>query len=546
MADIYDSILDRAPSQNPAPEGASIYDTLLDNRIANQNDRLMQNLASAVKVNPDLAGEAQRLSSQTNVPPEVAQRNIEEVRQRARMMQVEQMRLMKQSPILAMQLQDQSFAQIAQDQIEPLSRTEKVFKWFGEIPTDIGKGWEAGRLQVEQGYIGQRAQIGTATAEDMKRVGAIDEQLKKLKGTGGFAEATSKILGQMSETLPEAVKYGEMGALTAGGAALIAGQLGPQVALPEEVVTVPTAAIGGFFAGMTAKMAEQSYKIEAGSAYLDMIKDGIDRNVAVNVSAGVGLVNATLEVVGMGFVTAPIKNALIKEVTKEVTAALTKPTVRMAVTEFAKNYGKAWGGEVTTEILQEFSTIAGEEIARSISKPEMELKMATPEGRAELAKRIGEVFEEVGKGMAVLALPGASFNFRADIKRAAEAKRQGEFLDDLTKESADSVVRQRNPDAFENFIAAQAKDGPAENIYIDAQQLDNVLKQQGVSREQLAKVMPEAAEQLEQAVATGGDVIVPTSAYAARVAGTQIGDALKVHMRLSEDAMSVADMQQFE
>jgi hypothetical protein len=546
MADIYDSILDRAPSQNPAPEGASIYDTLLDNRIANQNDRLMQNLASAVKVNPDLAGEAQRLSSQTNVPPEVAQRNIEEVRQRARMMQVEQMRLMKQSPILAMQLQDQSFAQIAQDQIEPLSRTEKVFKWFGEIPTDIGKGWEAGRLQVEQGYIGQRAQIGTATAEDMKRVGAIDEQLKKLKGTGGFAEATSKILGQMSETLPEAVKYGEMGALTAGGAALIAGQLGPQVALPEEVVTVPTAAIGGFFAGMTAKMAEQSYKIEAGSAYLDMIKDGIDRNVAVNVSAGVGLVNATLEVVGMGFVTAPIKNALIKEVTKEVTAALTKPTVRMAVTEFAKNYGKAWGGEVTTEILQEFSTIAGEEIARSISKPEMELKMATPEGRAELAKRIGEVFEEVGKGMAVLALPGASFNFRADIKRAAEAKRQGEFLDDLTKESADSVVRQRNPDAFENFIAAQAKDGPAENIYIDAQQLDNVLKQQGVSREQLAKVMPEAAEQLEQAVATGGDVIVPTSAYAARVAGTQIGDALKVHMRLSEDAMSVADMKQFE
>lgn len=546
MADIYDSILDRAPSQNPAPEGASIYDTLLDNRIANQNDRLMQNLASAVKVNPDLAGEAQRLSSQTNVPPEVAQRNIEEVRQRARMMQVEQMRLMKQSPILAMQLQDQSFAQIAQDQIEPLSRTEKVFKWFGEIPTDIGKGWEAGRLQVEQGYIGQRAQIGTATAEDMKRVGAIDEQLKKLKGTGGFAEATSKILGQMSETLPEAVKYGEMGALTAGGAALIAGQLGPQVALPEEIVTVPTAAIGGFFAGMTAKMAEQSYKIEAGSAYLDMIKDGIDRNVAVNVSAGVGLVNATLEVVGMGFVTAPIKNALIKEVTKEVSAALTKPTVRMAVTEFAKNYGKAWGGEVTTEILQEFSTIAGEEIARSISKPEMELKMATPEGRAELAKRIGEVFEEVGKGMAVLALPGASFNFRADIKRAAEAKRQGEFLDDLTKESADSVVRQRNPDAFENFIAAQAKDGPAENIYIDAQQLDNVLKQQGVSREQLAKVMPEAAEQLEQAVATGGDVIVPTSAYAARVAGTQIGDALKVHMRLSEDAMSVADMQQFE
>lgn len=546
MADIYDTILDSAPSNNPRPEGASIYDTLLDQRMQNESERLMANLAAAGKVNPDLAGEAQRLSQQTNVPPEVAQRNIEEVRQRARMMRAEQMRLMKQSPILAMQLQDQSFAQIAQDQIEPLTRTEKVFKWFSEIPSDISKGWESGRLQVEKGYLGQRAQTGTATPEDFKRIGSIDAQLKALKGTGGFAEATTKILGQMSQTLPEAVKYGEMGALTAGSAALIAGQLGPQVAVPEEVITVPTAAIGGFFAGMTAKMAEQSYRIEAGSAYLDMINEGIDRNVAVNVSAGVGLVNATLEVVGVGLVAAPIKNALIKEVTKEVTTAFTKPTVRMAVTEFAKNYGKAWGGEVTTEILQEFSNIAGEEIARSISKPEMESKLATPEGRKELAKRIGEVFEEVGKGMAVLALPGASFNFRADIKRAAEAKRQGEFLDDLTKESADSVVRQRNPTAFEGFIAAQAKDGPAENIYIDAQQLDNVLRQQGISKEQLAQVMPEAAEQLDQAVATGGDVIVPTAAYAARVAGTPVGDALKIHMRLSEDAMSVADMKEFE
>jgi len=546
MADIYDTILDAAPSNNPRPEGASVYDTLLDKRMQNENERLMTSLAAAGKVNPDLAGEAQRLSQQTNVPPEVAQRNIEEVRQRARMLQAERMRLMKQSPILAMQLTDQSFAQIAHDQIEPLSRTERVFKWFSEIPGDISQGFEVGRLQNERGYIGQRAQSGTATPEEFKRIGSIDDRLKQIGGIGGFAKETSKILGQMTETLPEAVKYGEAAALTTGTAALIAGQLGPQVAVPEEIVTVPSAAIGGFFAGMTAKMAEQSYRIEAGNAYLDMIKDGIDKNVAVNVSAGVGLVNATLEVVGVGFVTAPIKNALIKEVTKEVSSALTKPTMRMAVTEFAKNYGKAWGGEVTTEILQEFSNIAGDEIARSISKPELESMLATPEGRKELGKRIADVFESVGKGMAVLALPGASFNFRADVKRAADAKRQGEFLDDLSRESVDSVVRQRNPSAFENFIAAQAKDGPAENIYIDGQQLDNVLRQQGISREQLAQVMPEAAEQLDQAAATGGDVIVPTAAYAARVAGTQVGDALKVHMRLSEDAMSVADMQQFE
>lgn len=546
MSDIYDRLLDQAPSQKPLSEGPDRYDQILNQRQDDQMQALMTSLKAASQSDPNKAGEAQRMATQLGLPSDVAERSMDEVRDLIRQKAIENQRLMTQSPILARQLQDLEFAKIAQDQIENLSSTERAFKWFREIPEDISKGWEAGRLQSEQGILGEKAQRGAATPEDWKRIGGIDARLRELKGTGGFAEATTKILGQMSYTMPESVAYGEAAALTAGSAALIAGQVGPQVALPEEIFTVPGAAIGGFFAGMTAKMAEQSYRIEVGQSYLDMIKEGIDKDVARNVSAGVGLVNATLEVVGVGFVTAPIKQALIKEVTQEISKSLTKPTTAMAVKEFAKNYGKAWTGEVTTELLQEVSAIAGDEIARAYSKPELESKLSTAEGRKEIAERLSSVFEEVGKGMAVLALPGAGLNFRSDYKRAQEAKRQTQFFTDLTNSAVESETRKRNPDAYQNYIAQQAQDTGAENIYVDAQQFVNVLRQSGITEEQLAQTLPEVAPTVSEALQTGGDVMIPTAQYAAKIAGTDFGNALMQHARIDPDAMSAAEAVEFE
>ena len=546
MADIYDRILDQAPSQNPRQPGVDIYDQLLNRRETDEKQMLITSLKAASQFDPNKAGEAQRLGAQIGVPSDVAERNLDEIRARVRQQVIENQKLMATSPVLARQLQDLEFAKIAQDQVENLSKTEKVFKWFSDIPKDISKGWEAGRLQSEQGFLGEKLMRGAATPDDMARIGGIESRLRELKGTGGFAEATTKVLGQMSYTLPDSIAYGQAGAMTAGSAAFIAGQLGPQAALPEEIFTVPTAAIGGFFAGSAAKMAEQSYRVEAGQAYLDMMRDGIDKNVARNVSAGVGLVNATLEVVGVGFITAPIKAALIKEVTKEFSQALTKPTTAMAVKEFAKNYGKAWTGEVTTELLQEVSAIAGDEIARSISKPELENKLSTEEGRKELAQRMMDVFDEVGKAMAVLALPGASFNFHSDYKRAQQAKRQSQFFSDLTQSATESEVRKRNPTAYENFIQAQAANTGAENVYVDAQQFVNVLRQTNLSSDQLAQSLPEIAAQVQEALQTGGDIIIPTQQYAARIAGTEFGDALMQHARIDPDAMSASEAVQFE
>lgn len=544
--EIYARIINQMPSQNPLVEGPNRYERVFAERERQENEALLTTLRAASQFDPAKSGEAQRFAKELDIPSDVAERNMDEVRARIQERLIERQRMMLQSPVLAAQFRNLEFAKIAHDQVENLSATEKAFKWFRDIPRDVSKGWEAGRLTSEMGLLGEKAQRGVITPDEQKRLSSIQGRMREIGGVGGIAQETSKILGQMSYTMPESIQYGQTVGLTAGAAALVAGQIGPQVVAPEEIFTVPAATIGGFFAGMTARQAEQSYRIEAGQSYLDMIQDGIDQNIARNVSTGVGLVNATLEVVGMGFVTAPIKRALIKEVTQEVSQALTKPTIAMAVKAFAKNYGAAYTGEVTTELLQEVSAIAGDEIARAYSKPELESKLSTDEGRKEIAQRLSDVFESVAKGMAILAIPGAGLNFRSDYKRAAEAKRQTQFFVDLTKAANESEVRKRNPDAYQSFIAAQAQDSGAENIYIDAREFDGVLKQAGVTEEQLAQILPDIAPLLAQAVQTGDDVIIPTAQYAARVAGTDIGNMLMQHARIDPDAMSAAEAVRFE
>ena len=547
-ADVSGKLTEPGKTSNP-------YMRLAQEDVDDNIRKFNQTIAAAVQTNPDMAAEAQKLGGITGVPADVAERNLEELRKRARQKYIEDQRLSAHSPILARQMRDLEFAKIAQDQTEPLSKFEALWKGTKDffnptgIPEAITTQWEAKGLQTERGFIGQQIQSGQISQEEgAQRIGAIDQRLSKLRfGEKTIFGETSGFISQMSKTIPAALEYGGATALTAGGAALIAGQVGPQVLAPEEIFTVPAATFAGFTAGFTAKMAEQTYRMEAGNAYADMIKNGIDHRTAANVSAGVGLVNAGLEVVGLHFVAAPFKKALISEVTQEVThRMLVKPTVGMAVSNFAKGYAKGVAGEVSTELLQEISNITGDEIARRISRPDMESKFATPEGRKELANQLADVFEATLKGMVLLGGVGPGLQYRGEYARAKAAEKQVGFLEQLSAQSADSVLRERNPTAFENFVAAQAKDGPAENIYIDGSTVARILNQGGITIKDLENISPEIANQVAEAAQTGSDVVLPTAKYAAHIAGTDLGNALMPHMRLAPDAMSAAELKEFQ
>ena len=63
--------------------------------------------------------------------------------------------------------------------------------------------------------------------------------------------------------------------------------------------------------------------------------------------------------------------------------------------------------------------------------------------------------------------------------------------------------------------------------------------------EQLRQEMPDLVAQLEEAVTTGGDVVIPTGTFAAKIAGTPLRAALEPHLRSNPEAMSLHEADLF-
>ncbi|HRT06741.1 MAG TPA: hypothetical protein P5204_13685, partial [Kiritimatiellia bacterium] len=85
------------------------------------------------------------------------------------------------------------------------------------------------------------------------------------------------------------------GAATGAGLALLAGQAGPQAALPEEIATVPGAAMAGAVRGLTAGSAKEWYFQGLGDSYADMVRNGIAPEAARDVASVMAVPYAAIE-----------------------------------------------------------------------------------------------------------------------------------------------------------------------------------------------------------------------------------------------------------
>ncbi len=128
-----------------------------------------------------------------------------------------------------------------------------------------------------------------------------------------------------------------------------------------------------------------------------------------------------------------------------------------------------------------------------------------------------------------------------DEAKAAGATKDAEALAQLSQLAAASKLRARDPQTFQDFVAAANEDGAVQDIYIDAR----TLQQAGIDPQVLAQASPSVAAQIEEALATGSDIVIPTAEYAARIAGTDLDPVLTPHLRTSEDALSLIEAQTF-
>lgn len=481
-------------------------------------------LMAASQVNPDQAARASRLGDQFGVGQDIALRNMQELERESTVRDIQRMDLMRNDPVLARYLSDRAFASEAQDDVGILAKMRPLFmeaalvSALGPVPV-LKRGFERGSITAERGDIGSKAMAGFATPADFDRVKQIEEEMRSL-GEMGILGTTAEMVGQ------NVAQLRTIGTTAVAGAA--AGSL-----------VGPAGTVAGGALGATAGVITSTASMEAGNLYLDLRNDGVNDETAIPTAIAGGFLNGVIEVVGMKIAAKPFQALAKRLMSEAVSDAIKKPTMRAALAAAGKGYLTQVGTEGAEEALQETVIIAGEEIAKAIDGVDSET------GMREAVGRVLESFMYGAMGSSILGGIGPGANLLVDLRRASNSERQQKFFDGLTANNKDSRLAQRSPVGYERFLAAQAEGTNAETIYVDGRIAQQVLAQSGVPVAQLEEIIPGIRERIAEAVETGGDVTIPTARFGAKLANTNLGNALLPHMRLSPDAMSATESQEF-
>lgn len=542
----------------PSPATNTVQQMLSDGALPNVNPgpQMRASFAASLQRDPDQEGKVQRLAAATHAGIDVTRQNYNQILRNARIADLNQRNIDFDNALLAEQLADPNFAAIGHDQLDNLQQTGSLFQQvkgavkdfvplllsdpqtgaglmdFAQTPTgqDLIGAYKQGRAEHERGELGLRrmkANRQGLNPDDAAELESLQQQIASYKGPSTLG---GRLLGgfvKMGPELPKALAVGAAGAV-AGGAigGLSTGGLG-----------IIPGAMEGAELGFNSQFAVGSAEIAMGNAYLDMQARGVSEHRAQLAATAVGLINLAVQAGTMHLAEAglsPAMRAFNGGVAEETANALTRPTIAQAV----KTGLSTWGKHTALGVAE-----------MGVMQPVLENVANNYADRKSLTTDLGR---NVGKSMVNALIMAGTMNaftgmvgFTANANRAAMAERSSSFFESLSQNAAESKVRERNPDAYEQFIANQAQGTGAETVYIDGKQMGALVSKSRVDPAELEQAIPGINQQIADAASTGGDVQIPISQYAARLAGTPLGDAMKLHIRLDPDAMSATEAIEF-
>ena len=536
---------DKAPSQvgpapslsKPKPVLQSDADWLAEGE-QEEVGRLGFSVQHGIKQSPDQAARVLKLQMRTGLAPDLIKSNLDQIEVDAKASGFDPVKYRESSPVVAKWLaENPNHPSIAAEDLSRLNYIERQFRYIGE---QYGKG----KRTVELGKIGESAWFGSATPEQRKRQAELEKDLARETdyGIDGFFET---IPGAIANQIPifgksiagkvkGAAVGGAGGAAIGAGTALVAGQLGPQVATPEEVVTVPAAAAAmgskGAFWGWRYGAAVEAARLEGGLAYLEFekLKDEqgavLDKDTARGAAAIVGAVNGSLEMIGLQAVlkNVPGIRAIGKDGIKKI---LINPTTRGAFMTYAKNVGKAMAGEGATEALQELVKNFGGILAKSYQDG----SLPTMSGEALLeqlsaATQAGIEGAKAGGGMS--AVTGVTA-VATDVAKAKKAEANKEIFVNIGQGIAESKVLERAPEKMQELATRLTESGPTKTLYVPVEawttywqskkdDAGNPIDPGAVAEEILG-----SRDAYEESLQTGGDIAIPTDRYAMTIAPSE-------------------------
>lgn len=479
------------------------YDDLLASDQKGQ--RLRATMVGAVQQNPDEFARAKALSVPTGIPAPVIARNLPATEAKAKLNEYDALIGTKTGDALA---GSPDLARLAHDDTENMRAIERTMNrrsagLIGGAPFNRS----GGTLQASIGPAPSFSTIASGLTSAFGQGAERARQGVRLQFADAFGidAMTADALRQRNQaqsrqdlTTPDFASSTARG-LYAGGASTLQN-------LP----------------GLAASLLTRSPAPALAAAGLQTELDAYGKYRARGASGGMALLGATGEgVVGVATELNPLRTML---------GAFGQPGKT-----FAKEFLK---GQVQDQLGEQAATILQDAIDTAVANPDKtwgDYLKERPDAAYQTA-----LATLVQSGV-MTAGHAAVSRMAGDEAKAAGAQRDAEALAQLAQLATASKLRARDPKTFQDFVAAANEGGDVQDIYLDVR----TLQQSGIDPALLAAASPTVAAQIDEALATGGDLVIPLAEYATRIAGTDLDSVLTPHLRTGEDALSLDEAQRF-
>lgn len=539
MSDQFDQMF-AAMDAPPAPK-PDAYDTLLSNMDKANNVVATQNVLGAQGTDPDKEAQALQISRNSGVPQPAVSASLASYKQQAQTQS--NVQAIDENPNLASFVANNPLAaRLASDDFQKLGFLEKAWTAIKSGSSEALEGNALGRF----GFQKQLASaVGAQTPDVDQKIQELGKSLQSQPSlTGGFGMA-QRFTGFATGLLDNLIVGGGTGAATGAVAGAAGGSVAGGVgAIPGALAGAATGAEIGFNADMAT--------IASGNAYLKMSNirgsDGQPLSEGAKQFGALftGVATYALGKYGVGVEANTFGATADKLAQSALDEALTRPTFTKALTDFGLKAPKALGQGALIMGAMEGSAVLGEEMAKAMSAGHFD---TDPK---EIVSRLADaaINGALMLGASHMAMHG--MGLYGDMQAASRADQNAQMFKNLMDGATQSKLRDRDTQAFQDFMQHQTDGSPAENIYIDADKVREMYQsanidpnQQDRTQDPLFGFVKDMPQQLQEAAQTGGDVVIPSADYVTHLAGTPVSEKLMPDIRIGANAMSVNEAKTF-
>jgi hypothetical protein len=524
-----DDEFDAAAARVAGVKKAPTLDEAAANVVDTQRTQLRTSLYGALDSNPDEAAKAKALSNKSGVPVDIVQRNYAQVNRNVQLNEFDE--TIKKSPVLGQWLSNPNNAKISHDDSANLAGIEREYgsirpierSFIEEVTEPLQRGYAKFKkgfslmledtammkgLRDKQQAVAEangisfdpKIQQSVNLANYQRNVEKfpvpenIQRGLQDISEAETFSEAFSAIISNpmaVKEVIFESLGVGAPGlALTAAtvpmGPLAVATAAGTTSFFTEYSQTIDEVMSSS---GRDMKDPNEVYKVLTDPKIMEEARDkALKRGVPI------ALFDA---------LTAGVAGKLLKGARPTVASVGTRVVGEMGV--------QAAGGA------------AGEATAQLLT------------GEFKPGEILLEAFAEIPT--ALVEVPG---NFRGTMLQAESAERSARAFEKVQEFSRASKVRARSAETFGEWIDQVSQETDVDTVYIDA----NTLKQSGLA-ERVAEVSPSVRDQLDTALASGGEIAIPVTEYQTNIAPTEFSNVMIDDLRISGEMMTRREAREF-